>query len=99
VWAYVLISKMHFVSGGTFCFTRQVLPFRYCMELQSMKVAYIFATDMAASYKLGSMILPQLEQGMHGVTVVDMFFFDDNLYVLRQGDSIGERRENRISCS
>ena len=59
-----------------------------------MKVAYIFATRMAASYKLGSMILPQLEQGVHGATVVGMFFFDDNLYVLRQGDPIGERLAN-----
>ena len=36
-----------------------------------------------ASYKLGRMILPQLEQGAHGVEVVGMFFFDDNTYVLR----------------
>lgn len=56
-----------------------------------MKVAYIFATDMAATYKLGKMILPQLEQGIHGVEVVGMMFFDDNLYVLRQGNPIGER--------
>ena len=27
-----------------------------------MKVAYIFATDMAATFKLNTMILPQLEQ-------------------------------------
>ncbi len=56
-----------------------------------MKVAYIFATDMAATYKLGKMILPQLEQGIHGVEVVGMMFFDDNLYVLRQGNPVGER--------
>jgi sulfur relay (sulfurtransferase) complex TusBCD TusD component (DsrE family) len=37
------------------------------------------------------MILPQLEQGTHGATVVGMFFFDDNLYAVRQGDPIGER--------
>ena len=36
-----------------------------------------------ASYKLGKMILPQLEQRAHGVEVVGMFFFDDNTYVLR----------------
>ncbi|MDW8234761.1 MAG: SaoD/DsrE family protein [Roseiflexaceae bacterium] len=56
-----------------------------------MKVAYVFATDMSATYKLGKMILPQLEQGVHGVQVVGMMFFDDNLYVLRKGDPIGER--------
>ena len=57
-----------------------------------MKVAYVFATSgHTASYKLGKMILPQLEAGNHGVDVIGMFFFDDNTYVLRQGDPIGER--------
>ena len=57
-----------------------------------MKVAYIFATSgHTASYKLGKMILPQLEAGTHGVQVVGMMFFDDNNYVLRAGDPIGER--------
>ena len=37
------------------------------------------------------MILPQLEQGAHGVEVVGLFFFDDNKYILRKGDPIGER--------
>ena len=44
-----------------------------------------------ASYKLGKMILPQLEAGNHGVEVVGMFFFDDNTFVLREGDPVGER--------
>ncbi len=57
-----------------------------------MKVAYIFSTSgHTASYKLGQMILPQLEQGIHGAEVVGMFFFDDNTYVLREGDPLGER--------
>ena len=57
-----------------------------------MKVAYVFSTSgHTASYKLGKMILPQLEQGSHGVDVVGMFFFDDNTYLLREGDPIGER--------
>lgn len=56
-----------------------------------MKVAYVFAHPHAASYKLGQMILPQLEAGTHGVEVVGMFFFDDNNFVLRKGDPIGER--------
>jgi len=57
-----------------------------------MKVAYIFSTSgHTASYKLGKMILPQLEAGTHGVQVVGMMFFDDNTYVLRRGDRLGER--------
>lgn len=57
-----------------------------------MKVAYIFSTSgHTASYKLGKMILPQLEQGTHGVKVVGMFFFDDNTFLLRAGDPVGER--------
>ena len=56
-----------------------------------MKVAYVFAFPRTASYKLAQMILPQLEAGTHGVEVVGMFFFDDNNFVLRKGDPIGER--------
>jgi len=57
-----------------------------------MKVAYIFSTQgHSVSYKLGKMILPQLEQGNHGVDVVGMFFFEDNAYVLQEGNPIGER--------
>ncbi len=57
-----------------------------------MKVAYVFSTSgHTASYKLGKMILPQLEEGRHGVEVVGMFFFDDNTFVLRSGDPLGER--------
>lgn len=57
-----------------------------------MKVAYVFSTSgHTASYKLGKMILPQLEAGNHGAQVVGMMFFDDNNYVLRKGDPLGER--------
>ena len=56
-----------------------------------MKVAYIFATNMASTFKLATMILPQLEAGNHGAEVVGMFFFDDNVYSLRKGDPTGER--------
>ncbi|ADI13761.1 SaoD/DsrE family protein [Truepera radiovictrix] len=56
-----------------------------------MNVAYVFNTPNAATYKLGGMILPQLERGDHGAKVLGMFFFDDNTFVLRQGDPIGER--------
>lgn len=55
-----------------------------------MNVAYILNSPNAASYKLGTMILPQLEAGDHGVRVVGMFFFDDNTFVLRWGDPLGE---------
>ncbi len=57
-----------------------------------MKVAYLFVTSgHTADYKLGKMILPQLEAGTHGADVVGMFFFDDNAFILRKGDPIGER--------
>lgn len=57
-----------------------------------MKVAYIFSTQgHTVSYKLGRMILPQLEEDRHGVDVVGMFFFEDNNYVLVRGNPIGER--------
>jgi sulfur relay (sulfurtransferase) complex TusBCD TusD component (DsrE family) len=57
-----------------------------------MKVAYVFSTSgHTASYKMGKMILPQLEEDRHGAHVVGMFFFDDNTFVLRQGDPLGER--------
>ena len=56
-----------------------------------MKVAYVFVTNMASTFKLATMILPQLEQGTHGAQVVGMMFFDDNIFSLRQGDKVGER--------
>ncbi len=56
-----------------------------------MKVAYVFTTNMSATFKLATMILPQLEQGRHGAEVAGMMFFDDNIYCLRQGDEVGER--------
>ena len=69
-----------------------------------MKVAYVFSTSgHTASYKLGKMILPQLEQGIHGAEVVGMMFFDDNTYLLRAGDPMGERLAKsppiKVSCS
>ena len=56
-----------------------------------MKVAYVFATNMASTFKLSTMILPQLEKGDHGAEVVGMMFFDDNVFCLRAGDPVGER--------
>jgi sulfur relay (sulfurtransferase) complex TusBCD TusD component (DsrE family) len=56
-----------------------------------LKVAYILATSLAATTKLATMILPQLEQGNHGADVAGIFFFDDNVFSLRAGDPVGER--------
>jgi len=56
-----------------------------------VKVAYVLATPRTASYKLGQMVLPQLEAGTHGARVVGLFFFDDNVFALRAGDPLGER--------
>ncbi len=56
-----------------------------------MKVAYIFKTSMASTYQLAGMILPQLEKNSHGVEVVGMFFFDDNAFILKENDAVGER--------
>lgn len=56
-----------------------------------MKVAYIFKTNMASTFQLATMILPQLEQNIHGAEVVGMFFFDDNAHMLRKGNETGER--------
>lgn len=56
-----------------------------------MKVAYIFKSNMASTYQLATMILPQLEQNTHGVEVVGMFFFDENAHILRKGNETGER--------
>ncbi|MDP9022355.1 MAG: DsrE family protein [Actinomycetota bacterium] len=62
-----------------------------------MKVAYVLATPSAAAYKLGQMILPQLEEDGHGADVVGIFFFDDNNWVLRKGDPLGERLARQAS--
>ena len=56
-----------------------------------MKVAYEFRNDMSATFQLASMILPQLEDGTHGVEVVGMMFFDDNVYSLSAENDIGMR--------
>ena len=56
-----------------------------------MKVAYIFRSNMESTFQLATMILPQLERRDHGAEVVGMFFFDDNIFVLRLGDPVGER--------
>ena len=56
-----------------------------------MKVAYVFATSNASTFKLATMILPQLEAGTHGAQVIGMMFFDDNIFALAKGSEVGER--------
>jgi len=46
---------------------------------------------MSSTFQLATMILPQLEKNIHGVEVIGMFFFDENVHVLRKGNDIGER--------
>jgi hypothetical protein len=55
-----------------------------------MRVAYVFSTPNA-SYILENMIIPQLEAGTHGVTVVGMFFFVDNNFMLQDGNPTAVR--------
>ena len=55
-----------------------------------MRVAYIFSTANA-SYILEQMVLPQLEEGIHLVEVVGMFFFVDNNYMITKGNPTAER--------
>ena len=56
-----------------------------------MKIAYVFKGNMASTFQLATMILPQLEQDTHGVEVVGMMFFDDNLFTLAEGNEVGIR--------
>ncbi len=49
-----------------------------------MKIAYVFKSNMASTFQLGTMILPQLEDNSHLVNVVGMFFFDDNIMCLQK---------------
>jgi hypothetical protein len=56
-----------------------------------VKVAYVFATNNAATFKLATMILPQLEAGKHGAQVIGMMFFDDNIFALTKASEVGER--------
>ena len=59
-----------------------------------LKIAYIFKTNMSSTFQLSTMILPQIENDKHGVDVVGMFFFDENILCLKQNDPVGERLAN-----
>ena len=56
----------------------------------NMQVAYVFVTSMSSTFKLATMILPQLENGNHGAQVAGMMFFDDNILFLKKGS--GKRK-------
>ncbi|MEJ7605014.1 MAG: SaoD/DsrE family protein [Bryobacteraceae bacterium] len=60
-------------------------------ELSVESRLYLFYAGHTVSYKLGRMILPQLEEGRHGVEVAAMFFFEDNCYLMAKGNPIGQR--------
>ena len=55
-----------------------------------MKVAYLFESVYAREI-LENMIIPQLEEGRHGVDVVGMMFFFDNAYMLVEDNDIAKR--------
>ncbi len=63
-----------------------------------MKIAYVFATNTTHKI-LSTMIVPQLEEGRHGVDVVGMFFFVDNTFLLVKGNDVGERLSKLSSKS
>ena len=55
-----------------------------------MKVAYLLESEHAREI-LEFMIIPQMEEGRHGVDVAGMMFFFDNTYMLLEGNDIGGR--------
>ena len=55
-----------------------------------MKVAYVFSTTLAHRI-LSTMIIPQMEEGRHGVDVAGMFFFVDNCFMLVKDNAVAER--------
>ena len=58
-----------------------------------MRVAYLFESEHAREI-LETMIIPQLEEGRHGVEVAGMMFFFDNTYMLVEGSDIGARLQS-----
>ena len=55
-----------------------------------MRVAYLMESDHAREI-LEFMIIPQLEEGRHGVEVAGMMFFFDNTYLLQDGHPLAAR--------
>lgn len=55
-----------------------------------MKVAYVVSSENARKI-VRDMILPQLEEGRHGVEVVGMFFVFENTFQLLNNTDLGSR--------
>lgn len=55
-----------------------------------MKIAYVLESPHAQNI-LTNMIIPQMENGIHGADVVGMFFIMDNTYFLMDGTDTAER--------
>lgn len=55
-----------------------------------MKVAYVISSDNCRTI-LRDMIIPQMEEGIHGAEVKGMFFVFDNTYLLTNDNEIGKR--------
>ena len=54
------------------------------------RVAYLALTNLA-QYILVNMVIPQIEQGVHGVEVKGIFFIHDNVYMLVKGTDTADR--------
>ncbi|WP_242838407.1 DsrE-related protein SaoD [Clostridium ihumii] len=55
-----------------------------------MKVAYVISSQNTRTI-LNDMIIPQMEQGIHGAEVMGMFFLFDNTYMLEKDSEIGKK--------
>ncbi|MCT4508299.1 MAG: DsrE-related protein SaoD [Tepidibacter sp.] len=55
-----------------------------------MKIAYVISSENSRTI-LRDMIIPQLEEGIHGAEVVGMFFVFDNTYLLMEETDIARR--------
>ena len=49
-----------------------------------MKVGYVFRNNMASTFQLATMILPQLEQKLPRSRCCWDVFFDDNIFCLKK---------------
>ena len=54
-----------------------------------MKIAYVFLSAGQGLHHLLHKILPQLEEGKHGSTIVGLCFFDENALILEQDNPYG----------
>lgn len=60
-----------------------------------MKVAHtIYKKNMSRTFQLSTMILSKIGNDKHGEDLDGMFFFDENIFSLKQNDPVGERLAN-----